>query len=74
MSSTHSRSGECVPAISSLRQRVGAEADPCFGFDDVFDHRRIFPRVDVIDELGALVPEKPGVLELRRAFHDPSRY
>ena len=74
MATTHPGTRQCVAAIAGFGESVGSEADSRLGPDDVLDDRGIIPIVDVIDELGSLVPEVTGVLELRRTFHDPSRY
>ena len=67
------RPGQLVAAVAGLDQRVGAEAQAGLGRDDVVDHSRVVPRVEVVDELGALVAEEPGVLEARRSLHDARR-
>jgi hypothetical protein len=65
------RRGECVAAIASFCQRVGTEAETDFAVDDVVDDGGVFPRVEVVDQLRALVSEKPGVLELHWTLHVP---
>ena len=57
--------GERVAAVASLGQRVGRglQADP--KIDELVHHRFVHPLVEVVHELGALVTEKPGVLEAR---------
>ena len=52
-----------VAAVARLGQRVGTEAQTGLGGDDLVDHRRVLPRIDVVDQLRALVAEEPGVLE-----------
>lgn len=74
MSAAHSGTRQGVAAIAGFGESVGPEADTGLGPDDVLDDRGIIPVVDVVDELGSLVPEVTGVLELRRTFHARSRY
>ncbi len=58
-----------VTTIAGLGQRVGAEADADVGGDDLVDHCAVCPRVEVVDELAALVTKKSCVFESRRPFH-----
>ena len=41
--------------------------------DDLVDDRRIVPRIEVVDQLGALVTDEPAVLELRMMLHRSQR-
>lgn len=63
-----------IPPIASLGQGVGSETEPDFGIDDVFDDLFVFPRIQIVNQLGALVAEEPGVFELAGAFHGFQRY
>ena len=66
------RSGEPVPAVVRLGQRVGPEHETHVVGHDVVDRRRVLPLVEVVDELRPLVAEVPEVLEPRRPLH-PAR-
>ena len=67
------RTGQLVTTVARLDQRVGPEAQTGLGADDVVDHARLVPRVEVVDQLRALVSEEPGVLEPRGSLHDARR-
>jgi hypothetical protein len=63
-----------VAAIPGFCQGVWPKAQTNFGLYDVFNDVTVFPGVEVIDQLGALIAEEPGVFELGRAFHGYQRY
>ncbi len=71
MTPCRARRGECVAAVACFGQRVGPEAETDFLVDDVVDDGLVFPRVEVVDELRALVSEETGVLELHGTLHEP---
>jgi hypothetical protein len=65
------RSGKCVAAVASLNQGVGTETESHLTVNDVVDDGLVGPRVEVVNELRALVSEETGVLELHWALHLP---
>ena len=71
MTPCRTRRGECVAAVAGFGQCVGPEAETDFLVDDVVDDGLVFPRVEVVDELSALVSEETGVLELHGTLHGP---
>jgi len=60
---------ERVFSVASLCFRVRPEARGRLGSDDLVDHGRIGPRVEVVHELRALVTEVARVLEADRPMH-----
>lgn len=63
------RLGQRVAPVAGLDECVWPEAEPGLGGNDVVDDGRVVPRVEVVDQLRALVAEEPGVLETRRPLH-----
>ena len=73
MATGHARLRQLVTAVACLDQRVGTKAQTGFGGDDLVDHSRVIPGIDVVDQLRALVAQEPGVLEARGSLHDARR-
>ena len=59
----HARGCERVAAVAGLRECVRAEAQAHALLHDLVDDGAVLPLVQVVDQLGALVAEEPGVLE-----------
>ena len=66
-------SGERVTPVTSLGQRVRTEAQPNTVLDDLVDGRHVVPRIEVVDQLAALVADEAAVLELRVMLHLDSK-
>lgn len=66
--------GQGVPPVSGLGQSVGSKTETYFRLHDVVDDFLVFPRVHIVNQLGALIAEEPGVFELGGAFHGLQRY
>lgn len=69
MPTPRARGRQRVTAVASLGERVRAETQPGFCFDDLVDHGFIVPFVEVVHELCAFVTKKSSVFEANRTFH-----
>ena len=69
VAATHARLGERVPAVASFGEGVRAEAETHAFGDDLVDDRGVVPRIEVVDQLRALVADEAAVFELRVVLH-----